>query len=103
MKMAFLPQSFPLFKGCTRVPTLMGVPMLPLMGMAMVVAILAMLISIWCWFLALPLWFTMAQITKNDDKAFRIWGLWVDTKLRNGRKAFWGASTYSPTSYRKRP
>ena len=100
--MAFLPQAFPLFKGCTRVPTLMGVPMLPLMGMVMAVAILAMLVNIWCWFLALPLWFTMAQVTKNDDKAFRIWGLWADTKLRNGRKAFWGASTYNPTPYCKR-
>ena len=93
---------FPLFKGCTRVPTLMGVPMLPLLGMGVAMAILAMLISMWCWLLSVPLWFTMAQITKSDDKAFRIWALWMDTKLRNGRKAFWGASTYSPTSYQKR-
>jgi type IV secretion system protein VirB3 len=75
---------------------------LPLMGMVMAVAIVAMLVSIWCWFLVLPLWFSMAQVTKNDDKAFRIWALWADTKLRNGRKTFWGASTYNPTSYCKR-
>jgi type IV secretion system protein VirB3 len=100
--MVTLPQAFPLFKGCTRVPTIMGVPMLPFMGMVMVVSILAMLISIWCWLLGLPLWFTMAQVTKNDDKAFRIWALWADTKLRNGRQTFWGASTYSPTPYCKR-
>ena len=98
----FLPPAFPLFKGCTRAPTLMGVPMLPLMAMVMGIAILAMLVSMWCWGLSVPLWFTMAQITKTDDKAFRIWTLWMDTKLRNGRKAFWGASTYSPTSYQKR-
>jgi len=95
-------RAFPLFKGCTRVPTLMGVPMIPLLAMAMIIALVAMLLSFWCWFLALPLWFMMAQITKNDDKAFRLWILWADTKLRNGRKTFWGASTYSPTSYCKR-
>lgn len=93
---------FPLFKGCTRVPTVAGVPMIPLMLMLIIVASIAMSISLWWWFLAPPLWFVMAQITRNDDKAFRIWSLWFDTKWRNRNKAFWGASTYSPVSYRKR-
>jgi type IV secretion system protein VirB3 len=99
-----IPQStevpFPLFKGATRAPTVGGVPMIPLMCMLIVVATIAMMISLWCWFLALPLWFVMAQITKNDDRAFRIWGLWFDTKCRNSNKIFWGASTYSKRDYR---
>ena len=88
--------AFPLFKGCTRVPTLAGVPMLPLIAMLMIVASLAMVLSLWCWLLALPLWFMMAQITRYDDKAFRIWMLWFETKFRNRYKDFWGASSYSP-------
>ena len=95
-------EAFPLFKGATRVPTVWGVPMMPLMVMVMGVAVIAMTLSIWWWFLAPPLWFTMAQITKNDDKAFRILWLWIDTKLRNRNKSFWGASSYSPTHYKKR-
>lgn len=91
---------FPLFKGATRVPIVVGVPMMPLLWMLIAVAILAMTLTLWCWFLALPLWFVMAQITKNDDRAFRIWALWIDTKWRNGHKAFWGASTYSKCDYR---
>ena len=93
---------FPLFKGATRVPTVAGVPMIPLMCMLVVVAIIAMMVSLWCWFLALPLWFLMAQITKSDDRAFRIWGLWFDTKWRNSNKKFWAASTYSKRDYRLR-
>lgn len=76
--------------------------MIPLMFMFIAVAVIAMLVSLWWWALVIPLWFLMAQITRNDDKAFRIWGLWIDTKWRNGNKGFWGASTYSPVSYRKR-
>jgi len=92
----------PLFKGCTRAATVMGVPMVPLLIMGMFVAILAMKFSLWCWLLAPPLWFVMFQITKYDDRAFRIWGLWFETKMRNSNKAFWKASSYGPADYRKR-
>ncbi|MBX4335903.1 type IV secretion system protein VirB3 [Bartonella raoultii] len=94
-------EPFPLFKGATRVPTVAGVPMIPLIIMVMGVAIVSMTISIFLWIIAPPLWFIMVQITKNDDKAFRIWGLWIDTKLRNRNKNFWGASSYSPSNYCK--
>lgn len=95
-------EPFPLFKGATRVPTIAGVPMVPLIVMLCLVAAMAMLLSLWWWFIAIPLWFVMAQITRNDDRAFRIWYLWFDTKWRNGNKSFWGASTYSKSDYRKR-
>ncbi|WP_455476217.1 type IV secretion system protein VirB3 [Bartonella sp. B17] len=95
-------EEFPLFKGATRVPTIWGVPMMPAISMAIGVASVAMTINIFLWLLAPPLWFVMAQITKHDDKAFRIWWLWVDTKFRNRNKNFWGASSYSPSNYRKR-
>lgn len=92
----------PLFKGCTRSATIAGVPMIPLILMLIAVAALAMKVSLWCWGLAVPFWFVMAQITKTDDKAFRIWGLWFETKFRNGNKSFWGASSYSPANFKKR-
>lgn len=95
-------EPFPLFKGATRVATFWGVPMMPLLAMFIVVAVGALTLSIWLWLLAPVIWFIMAQITKHDDKAFRVWWLWIDTKLRNRNKGFWGASTYSPTNYRKR-
>ncbi|EJF80492.1 type IV secretion system protein VirB3 [Bartonella doshiae] len=95
-------KEFPLFKGATRVPTVWGVPMMPLIFMVISVAAVAMTINIFLWLIAVPLWFIMVQITKNDDKAFRIWWLWIDTKLRNRNKKFWGASSYSPSNYRKR-
>ncbi|MET3589180.1 type IV secretion system protein VirB3 [Bartonella silvatica] len=95
-------EAFPLFKGATRVPTIWGVPMMPLIVMVVSVAVIAMTINIFLWLIALPLWFIMAQITKNDDKAFRIWWLWIDTKFRNRNKSFWGASSYSPSNYHKR-
>lgn len=95
-------QAFPLFKGATRVPTVAGVPMIPLIFMIVGVAIIAMLISMWWWGLVAPAWFVMAQVTRHDDKAFRIWGLWFETKFRDRNKKFWGASTYSPAKYRKR-
>lgn len=93
---------FPLFKGCTRLPTIAGVPLVPLMVMLMVVAGFAMIISLWWWALILPFWVIMAQITRYDDKAFRILGLWLSSKVRNRHKDFWQASTYNPTpGYRR--
>ena len=96
------PEAFPLFKGATRPPLVAGVPMMPLMMMLIFVAALTMIISLWWWFLALPLWFIMVQITKYDDRAFRIWFLWFDTKFRNRNQSFWEASTYSKDDYRRR-
>lgn len=95
-------QAFPLFKGCTRVPMVAGVPSTPLLFMLFSVATLAMAVSLWCWLLVPPLFLVMRGIAKVDDKAFRIWGLWFDTKFRNSNKAFWGASSYSPSEHTKR-
>jgi len=93
---------FPLFKGATRVATYAGVPTMPLMVMLIGVASLTLLTSLWCVLLAPPLWLTMALITKSDDRAFRIWWLWIETKLMNRNKTFWGASSYAPVARRKR-
>ena len=95
-------EPFPLFKGATRVAMLVGVPMWPLMIMFIVVASIAMLFGLLWWLLLLPCWWVMWTIAKHDDKAFRQWGLWFETKGRNRHKAFWGGSTYALNKYRKR-
>ena len=100
-------EPYPLFQGATRVPTILGVPMIPLLVMSMGVGVVALSLNIFWWGLWPVFCFVMAQITKSDDNAFRILWLWIDTKLLNGlfngSKKFWGASTYSPIHYRKSP
>jgi type IV secretion system protein VirB3 len=60
--------------------------------------------------LLVPGWLLMAQVTRTDDRAFRILWLWGQTKLANrarltARFAFhdlWGASTYATLDRRVR-
>lgn len=97
------PNSFPFFKGAARVPTYFGVPIWPLMFAIFIVALIAMNLSLWWWFSMPFVWAIMAAITKTDDRAFRIWSLFIDTKLRNFRYLkLWGASSYSPVYYRQK-
>ena len=94
---------FPLYKGATRAAVYLGVPLIPLVVMFMGVAVLSMLLGLWWWGLLLPGWIFLAQVTRSDDRAFRILGLWLRTKVLNrwrlrllgGQGEFWGASTYA--------
>ena len=100
---------FPLFKGATRVPTVAGVPLVPLVALVVAVTSAAVVLGIWWLALLAPGWLLMAQVTKTDDRAFRILWLWTQTKLANrvrmvafrGRDEFWGASTYAPSDARR--
>lgn len=101
---------FPLFKGATRVATVWGVPLVPFVALVIGVASAAVMVGIWWLGLVVPGWLLMAQITRADDRAFRIVWLWAQTKLANrmrmvrlgGRSEFWGASTYAPGDGRLR-
>lgn len=95
-------ESYPLFKGITRVPLFLGVPVTPLILMIVCVALIAMWISLWCYLLILPSYIVMRFITMADDKAFRIVGLYIETKFRNANKRVWRSSSYSPIKYSKR-
>jgi type IV secretion system protein VirB3 len=94
---------FPLYKGATRAAVVWGVPLVPLVGMVIGVAVAALALGLWWWGLVVPLWALMARITRTDDRAFRILGLWLATKCLNGwrlalgagREDFWGASSYA--------
>jgi len=93
---------FPLYKGATRVATMWGVPFLPLVAMVLAVAVLVMFFGFYWLALFVPGWVVMAQVTRTDDRAFRMLGLWAETKVRNRLRLlgaaggrFWGASSYA--------
>jgi len=88
--------AFPLFKGATRTPMFMGVPLFPLILGLFVVFIMAMTVSIFAWALFPVVVFIMRLLVKHDDKAFNILGLCIDTRWRNPNKNFWNASSYAP-------
>ena len=101
---------FPLFKGATRVATVGGVPLIPLVVLVLSVTSAGMLFGVFWLALFVPGFLFMAQVTRSDDRAFRILWLFGLTKLANrlrmlwvsGRGEYWGASSYSLTEGRKR-
>lgn len=97
------PVPYPLFRGATRVPLYFGMPVIPgLMALSGIGAIALLSHRLWVWGFLIPILLAMRIIVKYDDRAFRIWGLWLDTKARNFRhRRFWQASSYTPVSYSK--
>jgi type IV secretion system protein VirB3 len=94
----------PLFKGATRPPMVMGVPLLPLIFVGGSVLLVSMWTTIFLLAALPPVVFIMRQVAKVDDRQFHL--LWLKFQFRvlhpnrNGR--FWRASSYSPTSYQRR-
>jgi len=100
---------FPLYKGATRVPTVAGVPLVPAIMLVTLVASATVIFGMWWLVLLLPGWLLMAQITRTDDRAFRIVWLFLLTKLSNrvrivfgGPGELWGASSYALSEGRRR-
>ncbi len=100
---------FPLFKGATRVPTVAGVPLVPAVVLVISVASVTVVFGMWWLALLIPGWLLMAQITRTDDRAFRIVWLWMQTRLANrlrsvllGGGDLWGASSYALAETRRR-
>ncbi|MNL17513.1 Type IV secretion system protein virB3 [compost metagenome] len=98
------PNRYPLFKGATRVATIKGgVPTRAFAGLVMLTVAVAMF-TLWGWLLLPLLYPVIAIISRNDDRAFWIWELWIKTKLFAMNKRFWGAISLTPTPYsRRRP
>jgi type IV secretion system protein VirB3 len=101
----------PIFKGCTRPAMIGGVPMLPLI----VVGASCFLVGMWGLLLlqspwpvliagtvAVALYFTMKSVAKKDDQRFKQMFLWLILRAPNRSRQFWGATTYSPTRYKRR-
>ena len=97
-------ESSPIFKGCTRPPILFGVPMVPLLS----VAIVLLLIGLWVWMplalLIIPAYFVMKVISKTDEFRFRQWALWLQLLFPAalvGQRRFWdGCYSWSPANAR---
>lgn len=89
---------FDLYKGATRPPMLFGVPTEALLMAFVGVGTLSVAVGLVCWLLFPVVLIIMRLIAKRDDKAFRQYGLWIETKLRCKKevKKFWGATTYTP-------
>lgn len=100
----------PIFKGCTRPAMKAGVPLMPLIAVFIVCAMLclwggfffgppAVLTGITVFIVSL---LTMRSVTKHDDQRLNQVLIWLRLRLRNVNRNFWGATSYSPTRYKKR-
>lgn len=94
----------PLFKGCTRPPMLLGVPMVPCLLVCGTLTLLTIWISLFL-VVTLPVAVAIMRVmVKEDDQKFRLLGLKFLFRVvhfnRTGR--FWQASSYSPLPYAKR-
>lgn len=94
---------FDLYKGATRPATMFGVPTNALLWAFVGVGTLSVIVSVFLWILFPVVVFVMRMIAKKDDRAFRQWGLYIETKLRCHRavKQFWGATSYTPIKKKK--
>jgi len=105
-----LPARFPLFKGATRVATIAGVPLIPLVALVTGVASAGMVLGVGWFVLLVPGWLLMARVTRTDDRAFWVLWLWMQTRFANRFRQlrfgtwleFWGASSYAPSDGRAR-
>lgn len=102
----------PLFKGCTRPPMLLGIPMVPFVLLTGLFVLLSMylftlvspLLALFLLLIYLPICFWMRLVTQRDDQ--RLLQLILRLRLRLRMRPVqrrWGAVTYSPHSYRRKP
>ena len=93
---------YPLFKGATRVATIKGgVPTRAFIGLVFLTVTTASF-TLWGWLLGPILYPILAVLSRNDDRAFWIWELWIRTKFLAPNKRFWGAISLTPIPYSKR-
>ncbi|ANN74927.1 hypothetical protein BAU08_19425 [Bordetella bronchialis] len=80
-----------------------GVPTRAFVGLVMLVVIVAMF-TVYGWLLFPILYPIMAVVSRQDDRAFWTWELWLKTKFLARNKPYWRAISYSPLAYsRRRP
>lgn len=94
----------PIYKGITRPPMLLGVPLVPLVAVGSVYVTVSLSLSLLLLPGFLPLFFIMRAVTKVDDRQFHL--LWLKIRFRvfhfNSNGMYWKASAYSPFSYFQR-
>lgn len=97
-------REYPLFKGLTRPPLFLGVPLVPLIVVGGFYFVLSAWVSVYLLPGLLPLFLAMRFITKHDDRQFHL--LWLRVTFRvfhyNANGRFWRASVFSPHAYFER-
>ena len=96
------PNRFPLFKGATRIATVPGGVPTRAFAALVFLTVTAASFTLWGWLLFPSLYPIMAIVSRNDDRAFWIWELWLKTKIFVRNKLFWGAVSLTPTPYSPR-
>jgi type IV secretion system protein VirB3 len=97
-----------IFKGATRPPMVMGVPLLAFIFVGGGSLLLAMwgglLVSRWLAFAviaaAVPTMAWMRIVSRRDDQRLRQVWIHVVLRRRNANASFWRARSYAPTCYR---
>ncbi len=108
-----IPSGFadPLSRGCTRVATLVGVPLIPMIlvsGAFLVGGVWAFYLvspyaSVFFGCLYLPLYVWMRRITKKDEHRLKQMMIRARLRLRqNLGRRFFGVVSYSPIRYKRR-
>ena len=93
----------PLFKGCTRPAMWLGVPVVPLVAVAGIVAAFAIWFTVLLLVLLPLLVLAMRMIVQSDEQQFRLLRLKLVCRWRNANRRFWGGvSTYSPLTFTRR-
>ena len=92
-----------LFAGLTRPTTVLGVPTDALGILMMIQALLFMATRNFVVLLLFPVMYAITRLLcAKDPRMFRYLLLWARTKGRGMNRSLWGASSYSPTRFRKR-
>lgn len=100
----------PVFRGATRPPMFLGVPMIPFIlitGTAVLIGMLLLfvhpLLTVLVIALYLPLFVWMRMKTRQDDQ--RLHQLMLRLRLRarmSGARRYWGALTFTPSNLKRR-
>ncbi len=100
----------PVFRGCTRPPMFLGVPMIPVIlvtGLAIIGAMLGLFVSPYIAVAVVtvyvPIYAWMRVVTKADDQRLNqlILRLRMRARMQASRR-HWGALTYVPIAFKKR-
>ena len=92
-----------LFRGCTRQPTIIGVPNIPFLIGAGVPLLLAMYISLYILLVIPAVIVVMRLMAKKDELIFRLIGLNLVFRFLPRNQALYGSSwVFGPSGYRKK-
>ena len=96
-----------IYRGCTQPPMIKGVPLKPIVLVALIVTFLSFTLNyfgygLWGILTFIPIYIVMRVISYNDSHYLNLWMLRLKFRLRDKNRRFYGAVVYSPSDYTKR-